>query len=224
MNYWVLIGVLLIVLGFVLKLDVVAVVLISGLVTGLIAGIPFLEVLDIIGKGFVNNRYMSLFFLSLPLIAIMERYGLKDRAAEAIQKLKSASAGGVVGLYILIRWAAAALSLRLGGHVQFVRPLILPMAEGAATKKVDLSEKRLDELKGLAGAAENYGNFFGQNIFPVASGVLLIQGTLNQAGYDVTNGDIAKSSILAGIAMLILALLQCYLFERKLRKDMMRNV
>ncbi|WP_296257303.1 DUF969 domain-containing protein [uncultured Ezakiella sp.] len=224
MNYWVLIGVLLIVLGFVLKLDVVAVVLISGLVTGLIAGIPFLEVLDIIGKGFVNNRYMSLFFLSLPLIAIMERYGLKDRAAEAIQKLKSASAGGVVGLYILIRWAAAALSLRLGGHVQFVRPLILPMAEGAATKKVDLSEKRLDELKGLAGAAENYGNFFGQNIFPVASGVLLIQGTLNQAGYDVTNGDIAKSSILAGLAMLILALLQCYLFERKLRKDMMRNV
>ncbi len=224
MNYWVLIGVLLIVLGFVLKLDVVAVVLISGLVTGLIAGIPFLEVLDIIGKGFVNNRYMSLFFLSLPLIAIMERYGLKDRAAEAIQKLKSASAGGVVGLYILIRWAAAALSLRLGGHVQFVRPLILPMAEGAATKKVDLSEKRLEELKGLAGAAENYGNFFGQNIFPVASGVLLIQGTLNQAGYDVTNGDIAKSSILAGLAMLILALLQCYLFERKLRMDMMRNV
>ena len=224
MNYWVLIGVLLIVLGFVLKLDVVAVVLISGLVTGLIAGIPFVEVLDIIGKGFVNNRYMSLFFLSLPLIAIMERYGLKDRAAEAIQKMKSASAGGVVGLYILIRWAAAALSLRLGGHVQFVRPLILPMAEGAATKKVDLSEKRLDELKGLAGAAENYGNFFGQNIFPVASGVLLIQGTLNQAGYDVTNGDIAKSSILAGIAMLILALLQCYLYERKLRKDMMRNV
>lgn len=220
MNYWVLIGVLIIVIGFALKLDVVAVVLISGLVTGLIAGMPIVEVLDVIGKGFVNNRYMSLFFLSLPLIAIMERYGLKDRAAEAIQKMKSASAGGVVGLYILIRWAAAALSLRLGGHVQFVRPLILPMAEGAANKKVELSDKRLEELKGLAGAAENYGNFFGQNIFPVASGVLLIQGTLNQAGYDVTNGDIAKSSILAGVSMLILALVQCYLYERRLRKDM----
>lgn len=220
MNYWVLIGVLIIIVGFALKLDVVAVVLISGLVTGLIAGMPIVEVLDVIGKGFVNNRYMSLFFLSLPLIAIMERYGLKDRAAEAIQKMKSASAGGVVGLYILIRWAAAALSLRLGGHVQFVRPLILPMAEGAANKKVELSDKRLEELKGLAGAAENYGNFFGQNIFPVASGVLLIQGTLNQAGYDVTNGDIAKSSILAGVSMLILALVQCYLYERRLRKDM----
>lgn len=104
MNYLVLIGVLLIVVGFALKLDVVAVVLISGLVTGLVSGMSLVEVLDLIGKGFVTNRYMSLFFLSLPLIAIMERYGLKDRAAEAIKKIKSASAGGVVGLYILIRW------------------------------------------------------------------------------------------------------------------------
>lgn len=219
MNYFVLIGVLLIVLGFALKLDVVAVVLFSGLVTGLISGMSILEVLSLIGNGFVNNRYMSLFLLSLPLIAIMERYGLKDRAAEAIQKIKSASAGAVVGLYILIRWIAAAFSLRLGGHIQFVRPLILPMAEGAASKKVNLSEKKLEELKGLAGAAENYGNFFGQNIFPVASGVLLIQGTFVGAGYDVTAAQIANSSILAGVAMVILSLIQCYLFERKLRKE-----
>lgn len=219
MNYYVLIGVLIIVVGFALKLDVIAVVLIAGLVTGLVSGMPILEVLDLIGKGFVTNRYMSLFFLSLPLIAIMERYGLKDRAAEAIQKIKSASAGAVVGLYIVIRWVAAVLSLRLGGHIQFVRPLILPMAEGAATKKVDLSEKSLEDLKGLAGAAENYGNFFGQNIFPVSSGVLLIQGTLKEAGFQVTNGQIANGSILAGVSMLVLSLLQCYLFERKLRRE-----
>ena len=197
--------------------------MISGLVTGLVSGMSLVEVLDLIGKGFVTNRYMSLFFLSLPLIAIMERYGLKDRAADAIRKIKSASAGGVVGLYILIRWVAAILSLRLGGHIQFVRPLILPMAEGAAAKTVNLSEKKLEELKGLAGAAENYGNFFGQNIFPVASGVLLIQGTLAGAGYQVTNAEIAQGSILAGVAMVILSLVQCYLFERSLRKEL-KNV
>lgn len=219
MNYFVLIGVVLIVLGFSFKLDVVAVVLFSGLVTGLVSGMSLLEVLSLIGNGFVNNRYMSLFLLSLPLIAIMERYGLKDRAAEAIQKIKSASAGAVVGLYIFIRWLAAAFSIRLGGHVQFVRPLILPMAEGAARKSVNLSETRLEELKGLAGAAENYGNFFGQNIFPVSSGVLLIQGTLVEAGYEVTGAQIANSAIMAGIAMLILSLIQCYLFERRLRKE-----
>ena len=45
MNYLVLIGVVIIIVGFILKLDVVAVVLISGLVTGLIAKMGFVEVL-----------------------------------------------------------------------------------------------------------------------------------------------------------------------------------
>ena len=218
MNYWVLIGVLIIVIGFVLKLDVVAVVLISGLVTGLIAGMPIVEVLDVIGKGFVNNRYMSLFFLSLPLIAIMERYGLKEKAADGIKKIRGASAGLVIWLYLFIRWIAAIFSLRLGGHIQFVRPLILPMAEGAATKTVDLTETKLEDLKGLAGAVENYGNFFGQNIFPVSSGVLLIVSTLSDKGHAVTGAQIAYYSLFIGIAMIILSVIQCFLFEMKLRK------
>ena len=124
---------------------------------------------------------------------------------------------------MFIRWIAAAFSLRLGGHVQFIRPLILPMAEGAARKKVDLTEVRLDELKGLAGAVENYGNFYGQNIFPLASGVLLMQTTLKDAGYPLDTADIAKWSIFAGVSMLIIALIQCAVFEMKLRKDI-KNV
>lgn len=218
MNYLVLIGVAIIIAGFILKLDVVAVVLISGLVTGLIAKMGFVEVLNAIGTGFVNNRYMSLFFISFPVIAIMERYGLKERAAEFIKKIKGASAGMVIWLYILIRTIACAFSIRLGGHVQFIRPLILPMAEGAAQKHVKLTEDDIEKIKGLAGASENYGNFFGQNIFPVASGVLLITGTLKEQGLDITNTDVAKYSIFAGVAMVLIALVQCWLFEKSLRK------
>nr|WP_303935468.1 DUF969 domain-containing protein [Treponema denticola] len=218
MNYLVLIGVVIIIVGFILKLDVVAVVLISGLVTGLIAKMGFVEVLNAIGTGFVNNRYMSLFFISFPVIAIMERYGLKERAADFIKKIKGASAGMVIWLYILIRTIASAFSIRLGGHVQFIRPLILPMAEGAAQKHVKLTEDDIEKIKGLAGASENYGNFFGQNIFPVASGVLLITGTLKEQGLDITNTDVAKYSIFAGVAMVLIALVQCWLFEKSLRK------
>ncbi|EMB21574.1 DUF969 domain-containing protein [Treponema denticola] len=218
MNYLVLIGVAIIIAGFILKLDVVAVVLISGLVTGLIAKMGFVEVLNAIGTGFVNNRYMSLFFISFPVIAIMERYGLKERAADFIKKIKGASAGMVIWLYILIRTIASAFSIRLGGHVQFIRPLILPMAEGAAQKHVKLTEDDIEKIKGLAGASENYGNFFGQNIFPVASGVLLITGTLKEQGLDITNTDVAKYSIFAGVAMVLIALVQCWLFEKSLRK------
>lgn len=223
-EYLVLIGIVIIVIGFALKLDVVAVVLIAGLATGLASGKGIVEILNIIGDGFIKNRYMSLFFLSLPVIAVMERYGLKEKAADGIKKIKGASAGLVLWLYLFIRWLAAAFALRLGGHVQFVRPLILPMAEGAAVKHVDLTETKLEDLKALAGAVENYGNFFGQNIFPLSSGVLLVLSTFKEAGYEVSNSEVAFYSIFTGVAMLILAVIQCYLFERNLRKVGNKNV
>lgn len=224
MNYYVLLGVLIIVLGFIFKLDVVAVVLLSGLVTGLVSGMPLLEVLDTIGKGFVSNRYMSLFFISLPIIAITERYGLKDRAKELVSKIKAASAGSVAGIYIILRWIASCLSIRFGGIMSFVRPIILPMAEGAAAKNGKVTEKISEDLKGLLAAMENYGNFYGQNIFPVASGVLLIQGTLKEAGYNITNEQIVNGSLISGIAMIVLALIQCYLFEKKFRREQKKDV
>lgn len=222
-EYLVFIGILIIVVGFALKLDVLGIVLLAGLVTGLAGGLGLTGTLKIMGEGFVNNRLMSLFLISFPVIAIMERYGLKEKARDFISKFKMASAGSVLCIYLFIRWIAAAFSLRLGGHVQFIRPLILPMAEGAARKKVDLTEVRLDELKGLAAAVENYGNFYGQNIFPLASGVLLMQTTLKDAGFPLETAEIAKWSIFAGVSMLIIALIQCAVFEMKLRKDI-KNV
>ena len=223
-EYFVLIGIVLIVVGFVLKLDVISVVLIAGLATGLASGKGIVESLEIIGKGFVNNRYMSLFFTTLVVIGILERYGLKEKAADAIGKIKGATASSIIWLYLFIRWGAAAMSLRIGGHVEYVRPLILPMAEGAARKKVDLTKTKLEDLKALAGSLENYGNFFGQNIFPVSSGVILIATTLNEQGYKVSGSDIAFYSIFTGVAMLLLSIVQCYLFELKLRKEVDVNV
>ena len=216
MNYLVLIGVVIIIAGFILKLDVVAVVLISGLVTGLIAKMGFVEVLNAIGTG-VKILTEKMTVLNIRMSA-EEKEELKERAAEFIKKIKGASAGMVIWLYILIRTIASAFSIRLGGHVQFIRPLILPMAEGAAQKHVKLTEDDIEKIKGLAGASENYGNFFGQNIFPVASGVLLITGTLKEQGLDISNIDVAKYSILAGVAMVLITLVQCWLFEKSLRK------
>ena len=50
MEYLKLIGILIIVLGFALKLDVLAVVLVAGIVTGLVAGLDFVHILEIIGQ------------------------------------------------------------------------------------------------------------------------------------------------------------------------------
>jgi len=168
-----LIGVLIVVLGFALKLDIIAVVLVSGLTTGLVAGLSFMEILDILGKSFVETRYMTLFVLTLPVIGICERYGLREMATELISKAKNATTGRILNIYTFIREASSAMSLRLGGHPQFVRPLINPMAQGAAISKYgEIDEEDEEKIKAQAAAMDNYGNFFGQNVFIANAGVL----------------------------------------------------
>lgn len=219
MEYLKLIGILIIVLGFALKLDVLAVVLVAGIVTGLVSGLDFIHILEIIGSSFVANRLMSIFLIMFPVIAIIERYGMKERAAYLIGKIKNASAGKVLSIWMVIRSVASALNIRIGGHVQFIRPLILPMAAAAAqsAKGTGLSEKEEERIKGLSAATENFGNFFAQNCFPASASVVLIQSGLALAGYDVTLSDIASSAIYVMIISIFLTILQVLLFDKRLK-------
>ena len=219
MEYLKLIGIVIIVLGFALKFDVLATVLLAGLVTGIVAGMDIPHILSILGESFVSNRLMSIFLIIFPVIAIIERYGLKERAAYLIGKIKNASAGKVLAIYMLVRTAASAFNVRIGGHVQFVRPLILPMSEAAAkvSKQSDLSENEVEELKGHAAAVETFGNFFAQNCFAAASGVVLIQGTLSMYK-EVTLPSIAMASIPVMVITVVFTFLQVFLFDRKVKK------
>ena len=219
MNFMILIGIVIIVVGFSLKLDVLAVVLTAGIATGLAAKMDILSILEIIGKAFVDNRLMSIFLISLPVIAVLERYGLRERSATLISSLKNATAGKILGLYMIIRSVASALSIRIGGHIQFIRPLIFPMAEAAAKshKQNVLTEKETEDLKSLSAAIENYGNFFAQNIFIGASGLLLIQGTLQESGYNVSLKDLSLFSI--GIVAVILTIAQAYIYDKKIMSN-----
>ena len=219
MEYLKLIGIVIIVLGFALKFDVLATVLLAGLVTGIVAGMDIPHILSILGESFVSNRLMSIFLIIFPVIAIIERYGLKERAAYLIGKIKNASAGKVLAIYMLVRTAASAFNVRIGGHVQFVRPLILPMSEAAAkvSKQSDLSENEVEELKGHAAAVENFGNFFAQNCFAAASGVVLIQGTLPMYK-EVTLPSIAMASIPVMVITVAFTFVQVFLFDRKVKK------
>lgn len=83
-----LIGILVILVGFLLKLDTIAVVLIAGLATALVSGIDFTDFLSMLGKAFVDNRLVTLFLLTLPMVGISERFGLKQQAVVLIEKSK----------------------------------------------------------------------------------------------------------------------------------------
>ena len=213
-----LIGVLIILIGFIIKLDTIAVVLIAGIATGLVAVIDFIEVLNILGTAFVQTRYMTLLLLTLSVVGILERNGLRERASICISKLKGATAGKVLSIYVTVRMLAAVLSMRLGGHVQFIRPLIYPMAKGAIEKDGVVSEELDEDLKGITNASENYANFFGQNVFVASSGVLLIVGTLQELGVKVEAYDVAKASIPVALITLVLAYFQYYRLDRKIKK------
>jgi len=214
-----LVGILIIIIGFILKLDTLAVVVTAGIVTGMVAGIPFNKIVETLGKAFVENRYMSLFIISLPVIGILERYGLRERAAYIISQIKTATVGKLTSLYLIVRTLAAMFSLRLGGHVQFIRPLILPMAEGAARNRYgEIDDEDCEAIKGIEAAVENYGNFFGQNCFVAAGGVLLIVGVLKELKYTVEAIDIAKASIPIALIIMIVGTIQFLYFDRKFDK------
>ena len=136
-----LIGVLIVVIGFILKLDTLAVVVVAGLATGLVAGMSPMDILNTLGTAFITNRTATLFILTLPVIGLCERNGLKDKAVDFIRSLKNMTTGKLIAIWQVIRTFASAFSLRIGGHPQFIRPLINPMAQAAAV----VQYKELDE-------------------------------------------------------------------------------
>ena len=65
-----LIGVLIVIVGFILKLDTLAVVVVAGVVTGFVGGMNFMEILTVLGNSFVTNRTATLFVLTLSVIGM----------------------------------------------------------------------------------------------------------------------------------------------------------
>ena len=211
----VLIGILMVIVGFALKLDSIAVIIISALATGFAAQMDITEILSILGQTFVNQR-----LITLPVIGISERYGLKEKAVSLIKKVKNLSTGKLLTLYCLIRQIAGAMSLRISGHPQFVRPLINPMAQGAAISKYGkIDEKTEAKIKAAAASMDNYGNFYGQNLFLASSGVLLISNTLSELGYATTGLDIAKASIPVAVISFVLVLVQNILLDKQIERQ-----
>lgn len=217
-----LIGVVVVIVGFALKLDTIATVVAAGIITGLVAmadgTLTFMGIFETLGQSFVSQRTATLLVLTVGVIGICERNGLKDKAVDLIKKLEKATTGIILSVWEVVRTFSAAFSLRLGGHVQFIRPIIHPMSEAAALVKYgELDEKSQDEIKGAAAAVENYGNFFGQNCFMGASGTLLIVSTLNELGQDVDALKIAMASWPICIISMIVGIVSNLLLDRHLK-------
>jgi uncharacterized membrane protein len=177
----VLLGVLVVVIGFALRFNPLLVVTVAGITSALLGGLSPLHVLEAFGTGFAASRSISIAFIVLPVIGLLERYGLQQHAKMLISRAAVLTAGRLLLVYLLIRQLTAAVGLTsIGGTAQMVRPVIYPMAEGAALRAYRQTSQRLTEtIKAHAAAADTVGWFFGEDCFVAIGSVLLIVGYVN---------------------------------------------
>jgi uncharacterized membrane protein len=206
-NLWPLLGVAVIVAGFLLRAHPVLVVIAACAVTGVAAAMPVMQILESLGTAFIKTRNLPLIYL-LPLAAIglLERFGLREHAQASIARIRSATAGRLLIVYLFVREVSAAIGLTsLGGHASMVRPLIAPMAEGAAeARQGALPEHLRYRIRAMAAATDNVGLFFGEDIFVAFGAIVLMQTILRAEGIEVDPLHIALWGLPTAICAFII--------------------
>lgn len=229
----VLLGILIVVAGFVARINPLIVILVAAIATGVLAAVgPGVDARALFqagvgtiarfGQAFNDNRYFHITWLVLPVIGLLERAGLQERARDLVTKVKAATAGRLMLIYLLVRQATSALGLTsLGGHPQMVRPLIAPMAEGAAESAHGaLTDKARFRIRGMAAGTDNIGLFFGEDIFIAIGSIVLIVGFLEQAGIRVEALHVSLWAIPTAIVAFLVHGARLLMFDRQVKKDM----
>jgi len=217
-DYWPLAGIALVVIGFALRFNPLLVVAVAAIDTGLLGHMPFLKVLATLGHGFNENRYVSIIWIILPVVGLLERYGLQERARSLIAGIRGATAGRLLVAYLGFRQILSALGLTsVAGHAQTVRPLVAPMALAAAEKQHGkLDEATAERVKAMSAATDNIGLFFGEDIFLAIASILLIQGSLASFGIQLTPFQLSVWAIPSAICAFLIHGTRLMLLDRRL--------
>jgi uncharacterized membrane protein len=173
-------SILIVIIGFVLKLDSILIIMFAAIVTALVAGMDPVTFLETLGSSFIANRSMCVFVMVMVF---------------------------------------AVFNVSFGGVAGFVCPIVLPMATAAAKKNgKKVTEKYEENLKGMASGMENIAWFFGQVLFVGTSGMILVQSTLADLGYDVELVDLMKVQIPVAIIAVGVAIVYYYLKDKQLSR------
>ncbi|WP_184015897.1 DUF969 domain-containing protein [Sphingobium boeckii] len=220
-----LLGIAIVVIGFLLKFNPLLVVTVAAFVTGIAAGFDPLAVLAALGKSFNDNRFVTIVYIVLPVIGLLERFGLQQRARALIAGFKGATAGRLLLAYLLMRQAMSALGLTsVAGHAQTVRPLVAPMGEAAAeTQLGGLDEDTRETVKSYAAATDNVGLFFGEDIFIAIGSILLIKGTFETYGIEIAPLHLSLWAIPTAVLAFLIHGARLLLLDRRLAHSSPRH-
>ena len=214
-----LLGIVIVIVGFVMKMDSILIIMAAAVVTALVSGIDLVTLLETLGSSFVSNRSMCTFVIVFLVTGTLERNGLKQAASDLMTKFKNATAGVVIGIYGVFRLFFAAFNISFGGAAGFIRPIVMPMASAAVERDgKSIDPDHLEQLKGMAAGMDNVAWFFGQVLFVGTSGMLLVQSTLADLGYQVELLDLMMVQIPVAITAVAVAIVYYYLKDRQLMK------
>lgn len=220
MNYWPLLGIAVVVIGFMLRFNPVIVVVIAGLASGLLAGKPIGDLLALLGESFVSNRALLLFALTLPAIGVLERAGLREHVHDWILRMRGMTLARLLVGYLGLRQLLSMVGLtNVAGHAQTVRPLLAPMSEAAAEKSLgQIDAATRERILAMDAATDNVGLFFGEDVFVAIGAVLLIQGFYAQNGIILEPLQIALWALPTAFAAFLIHALRIVLFQRALER------
>jgi uncharacterized membrane protein len=218
-QYLPLIGILVLVLGFALRFNPMLVVPVAALSTGLLAGLGPDEVIAKLGKAFNDSRAIIIPWVVLPVIGLLERYGLQQRARALIARFQAATVGRLLILYLFYRQLISAIGLHAtAGHPQTVRPLVAPMALGAAERQDVLDDADRQRIKAMTAGTDNVGLFFGEDIFIAIGSIVLIQQTLEAYQIILRPLDLAFWAIPSAIAAFLIHSARLLMLDRSLAR------
>ena len=203
---WPLLGLAVLIAGFALRINPLPVIVAAALASGIGAGLSPIAVIAALGKAFNANRYVSVPWLILPIIGLLERAGLRERAAAIVAEMATATTGRLLLGYLVFRQLTAAVGLTaIAGHAQTVRPLVAPMAEAAAARaNPDITAAGRQRVRAMAAATDNVGLFFGEDIFLAVASILLIKGFLETQGIIVSPLQLSVWAIPTAVAALLI--------------------
>jgi uncharacterized membrane protein len=223
-TYAPLLGVVVVVAGFALKRNPVLVVVIAGLVSGVVAKLPPDKLLELLGTAFINNRALLLFTLTLPVIGVLERAGLRERARAWILGFARLTLARLLIAYLAVRQVLSMFGLiHVAGHAQTVRPLLAPMSEATATRTLGpLDDDARERVRALAAATDNVGVFFGEDVFLAFGAVLLIRSVYEQHGIHLEPTDISVWALPTAIAAFVIHAARIAIFQLRLARRLAR--
>jgi uncharacterized membrane protein len=222
-NLYPLLGVAVIVAGFLLRFNPMLIVAIAAITTGFAAGFPVEKILAVLGSGFIKTRLIPLIILlPLAVIGLLERHGLRERAQAWISGIRAATPGRLLIVYLFVREISAAAGLTgLGGHAQMVRPLVAPMAEGAAQARFGkLPDAVRYRLRAFSAATDNVGLFFGEDIFVAFGAILLMVTFLKEAGIVVEPMHVAVWGMPTALAAFLVHGYRLHRLDRSLEREL----